>query len=192
MAESDRQRWNQKYKAREGIREPSEFLRESKSWIPPKGKALDWAGGSGRHALWLAEQGLIVTLADISEEALKIAAAEANLRGQSLQLLPIDLEQDPLVDAELLQTPWDLLLCFHYLWRPLFSQLEQRLAPGGLFLFCHPTKRNLEKNSKPSARFLLEEGEIESLLPPRMKRLRLEEKWHGNRHEVRLVARFEP
>ena len=45
--------------------------------LPMKGRALDVAGGTGRHARWLAQRGLRVTLCDISPVALAAARGSA-------------------------------------------------------------------------------------------------------------------
>jgi hypothetical protein len=41
--------------------------------------------------------------------------------------LRVDFEVEPVPPG-----PWDLILVFHYLHRPLFEQFEGLLAPGGL------------------------------------------------------------
>jgi 2-polyprenyl-3-methyl-5-hydroxy-6-metoxy-1,4-benzoquinol methylase len=41
--------------------------------LPPDAQVLDIGGGPGRYALWLAERGHRVTLADLSPELLGIA-----------------------------------------------------------------------------------------------------------------------
>jgi ubiquinone/menaquinone biosynthesis C-methylase UbiE len=49
--------------------------------LPRRGRALDVAGGTGRHALWLARRGLDTTLADVPQVALEKAAAAASEEG---------------------------------------------------------------------------------------------------------------
>lgn len=83
-----------------------------------------------------------------------------------------------------------MILSFHYLQRDLFPRFADALAPGGLLVFCQPTERNLERNPRPSARFLLKEGELAELVPEGLEILSLEEAWlEEDRHEARLVAR---
>ena len=68
-----RERWNEKYRTSpESWVEPDAFLpwafrKFIQPAFPNAGRVLDVAGGAGRHALWLAQQGWDVTLIDISE-----------------------------------------------------------------------------------------------------------------------------
>ncbi len=185
MSANDRQKWNARY--REGSHatdEPSVLLTSSAALLPSSGKAIDLAGGAGRHALWLARCGFEVTLADISEEALEIARRRASDENLSLQVRQVDLEQEPLPAG-----PWDLVIMFHYLHRPLFAALPEALAPGGMVFFVQPTVCNLERHAKPSRRFLLEEGEARRLAEG-LEVLRYEEGWLAEgRHEALLIAR---
>ena len=58
MAETDRRRWDARYRAHElGLRQPSGSLVALADLMPQGGRALDVAGGTGRHALWLARRG---------------------------------------------------------------------------------------------------------------------------------------
>ena len=85
--------------------------------------------------------------------------------------------------------PWDLILQFHYLNRRLFEAYGRLLAPGGRLVVIHPTMKNLERHPKPSARFLLEEGELAGLIPSGLEVLHLVEGWSAEgRHEAVLVA----
>lgn len=116
-----------------------------------------------------------------------LAQASELARAQGLSVSP--LERDLATDGPPEGT-WDLVFSFHYLQRDLFPAFPRLLAPGGLLLFCQPTTRNLERHPHPSARFLLEEGELAGLLPPELEVLRLEEDWlEEDRHEARVVAR---
>ena len=53
------------------------------------------------------------------------------------------------------------------------------------------TLRNLERNARPSRRFLLEEGELPGLLAP-LEILACEEDWFDGRALARAVARRAP
>ncbi len=184
MPDTDRERWNARYAERaDAIREPDGFLLEVERQLPHEGRALDLAGGTGRHALWLARRGLDVTLLDVADEALAIASARADAEGLALTCLQSDLtERAPPAG------PWDLLVSFHYLQRDLFPRFPALLAPGGLLLFAQPTVCNLERHDRPSRRFLLAEGEISDLVEG-LAVLHLDEGWSAaGRHEVRLLA----
>ncbi len=185
MEETDAERWDRKYTAR-GPRSggPAPFLLEVADELPRRGAGLDLAGGAGRNALWLARRGLQVTLCDVSRVALALAASEAEAQGLALVTDRRDLEVDPPP-----QGPWELILVHDYLNRDLFARFPDLLASEGLLVYVQPTKRNLERHTHPSARFLLEEGEL-GRLARSLDVLRLEEGWTSSgRHEARLLAR---
>jgi tellurite methyltransferase len=184
MSSSEKERWDTRYREGAGATEPSAFLLSLAGVLPRRGRALDLAGGRGRHAIWLAGRGLDVTLADISEVGVELARAAAEQTGVALRTVTLDLEVDPPPPG-----PWDLIVCFHYLHRPIFQALPGLLGPGGLFVFCQPTRKNLERHPRPGADFLLDEGELPGLLLE-MDVLRYEEGWlEEGRHEARVVAR---
>ncbi|MFE8595976.1 class I SAM-dependent methyltransferase [Archangium violaceum] len=184
MSEEDRQRWNTRYREQQGTREPSVFLRSLADQLPGRGRALEVAGGAGHDAVWLASRGLDVTLTDVSDVALERAAENARAAGVPLRLQRLDVETEPLPPG-----PFDLVLCQNFLWRPLFAEVSKVLAPGGLFIFAQPTRSNLQRHVHPSARFLLEDGELPGLLQG-LEIVSYTEGWTGEgRHEARLVAR---
>ncbi|MGE0608095.1 MAG: class I SAM-dependent methyltransferase [Pirellulales bacterium] len=143
---------------REVARTPEPFLLSLDGQLPRQGRALDIAGGTGRNALWLARRGLEVTLADISETALRLAVDEALKRGLPLTTRSADLEVDPLPAG-----PWDLIVSCHFLWRPMYAAALEQLAPGGRLAVVQPTQSNLERHASPSQRFLLANGELPGL-----------------------------
>lgn len=184
MSEEDRQRWNMRYSEQQGTREPSPFLRALADRLPSTGRALDVAGGAGHDALWLARRGLDVTLTDVSDVAIERAAETAREAGVPLWCQRLDVETEPLPPG-----PFDIVLCLNFLWRPLFAGVSKVLAPGGLLVFAQPTRSNLQRNAHPSARFLLEDGELPGLLQG-LEIVSYTEGWTDDgRHEARLVAR---
>jgi SAM-dependent methyltransferase len=184
MSDTERTKWNARYAAEGASRDPSRLITELDDLLPRRGRALDLAGGGGRHAIWLAKRGLDVTLADIAEEGLAIARAAADDAGVPLSTIALDLETDPLPEGF-----WDLILTFHYLHRPLFETVPRALVPGGFFVVVHPTRSNLARHPKPGPAFLLEDGEIRGLAG-HLEIVRCEEGWlTEGRHEARLVAR---
>lgn len=187
MSDDDRARWDARWSGRSEPGEPSALVTSLEALLPQRGRALDVAGGAGRHALWLARRGLDVSLADVSEVALGIARAAAGREGLPLRTIAVDLESEPLPEG-----PWDLILCFHYLERRLYADFVRALAPGGVVLVVHPTRSNLLRHERPSARFLLEDGELLSHFDGsrELEVLRHEEGWLAEgRHEALLLAR---
>lgn len=185
MSEFDRQKWNARYReGRHASDEPSILLTEAEAYLPGRGTALDLAGGGGRHAIWLAKRGLDVTLADVSEEGLKVAERRAAEQDVSLRLARVDLQTDPIPAG-----PWNLIVMLHYLHRPLFSAIPRALAPGGILFFVQPTARNLERHAKPPRPFLLDEGEAPRLIQG-LEILHYQEGWLAEgRHDALVIAR---
>ena len=183
MSELDREKWDSRYSQDSAPEEPSRLLLELADYLPNSGRALDLAGGGGRHAIWLAKRGLHVTLADISKVGLNLAKRRADRAGVEIETLTVDLEAD-----EFPSGAWDLVVSFHYLWRPLFPVFPQVLAPRGILLFAQPTRKNLERHVKPPAQFLLEDGEL-PLLVNGLEVLHYEEGWLSeDRHEAVVVC----
>jgi SAM-dependent methyltransferase len=184
VPESDREKWNARFREQRELSPPSPFLLELGPLLPRRGRALDVAGGAGRHAIWLARRGLEVTLVDISDVALEIAQRQAEAAGVALRTSRADLEVDPLPAG-----PWELIACVNYLQRSLFPPLVTGLSPGGLLVMEHPTRSNLARNPHPPAPRLLEDGELPALVVG-LEIVRYEERWfETGRHEARLVAR---
>lgn len=188
MADADRERWDARWreKSADVLAEPAAFVTGLAPWLPARGRALDVAGGAGRNALWLARRGLDVTLVDISPVACDLARAAAAHAGVALTCVALDLERDDPPAG-----PWDLVLVHHHLDRALLPRLAAALAPGGLLAFAQPTRRNLERHEHPSARFLLEEGELARLAAGLgLELLVCDEGWRSeSRHEAWLLAR---
>jgi tellurite methyltransferase len=184
MARDDREYWDGRYLAEAAVPAPATFVTGLEDVLPRGGRALDVAGGSGRHALWMARRGLDVTLVDLSPVALELAAREASRRGLAVATIQADLEREPLPAG-----PWDVVLCVAFLHRLLFPALAAALAPAGILAVEHPTRTNLTRHPRPGPAHLLEDGELPTLVRG-LEVVRYEEGWDDRgRHEARLVAR---
>lgn len=182
---TDRERWNERWADLQIDDEPQPpgVLREAAALLPPPGRAIDLAGGVGDGALWLAQRGWEVTLVDVADVALDRAQERATSLGLALSTERVDLERQPPPDG-----PWDLILVSHYLHRPLLARLPERLTPDGIVVVGIATVTNLDRHAKPSARFLLDDGELPELLPG-ISTIRHLENWSPwGVHESRLVA----
>jgi len=102
-------------------------------------RVLDAGCAAGEHALWLFEQGALVTAIDISEPMLHLARTRLEHRAV---VLAADIGQPlPFRDAS-----FDLIfssLTLHYVadWEPMLAQFVRVLRPGGSFVFSthHPS-----------------------------------------------------
>jgi tellurite methyltransferase len=180
---ADRDHWNRRYAEQTWRDDPSPWIVANAELLPETGSALDVAGGTGRNAIWLAQRGWCVTIADVSDVALDIAIERADALRVSLRTHPTDLSTDSLPDG-----PWDLLILFHYLDRALFPDLAAALRPGGMLVGALATIRNLERNERPPSPYLLEETELPGMLAG-LELIRYEEGWRDDRHDARFVGR---
>ncbi len=164
--------------------EPSAFVRvELAPLLGQPGRALDLAGGAGRHSIWLAERGWDATMVDTSEVAIDIARDRAAEAGVGLDLIHADLAAENLPAG-----PWDVVLMIHYLQRDLFPQVIERMSDNGLLAFSVATVRNIERHERPALPYLLDEGEAPSLAEG-LRIVHYAEGWSiEDRHEARLVA----
>lgn len=185
MPDFDRNKWNAKYSNPDfAPREPSAVLLSLAEYLPKQGKAIDVAGGAGRHGIWLAQRGLDVTIADVSAVGLAQAEQRASELGVRVHAHCTDLRENPFPPG-----PWDLILSVRYLQRLLFKIFPQVLAPGGTLVVIQPTKTNLERHEKPPADFLLDDGELPGLIQG-LRIIHQEEGWLADgRHDAVVVAR---
>ena len=143
---------------------PAQFLVQQLHRLP-KGKVLDVASGSGRHALFLASLGYQVEAVDRDEQALAQLSADARVRrlaGIGSRLL--DLEPPP-QELNLGHEAYDAILVFFYLNRPLFPYLIDALKPGGVLLYETFTVDNHVQHRHPKRReFCLAHSELLSLI----------------------------
>lgn len=107
-------------------------------------RALDLAGGEGRNAIWLAEQGYQVELVEFSPVALDKARRIADKRGVTLTTTLADVTGQ--VNAE----PADLVLvCFLQLEKPALAaalaNAARLVATGGVLLVIAYERDNLER-----------------------------------------------
>lgn len=138
-----------------GIGAPSTWLQRWAHLLPECGTALDLACGSGRHLRWLAARGLRPTGVDRDAEALG-ASADLAQAGVAT-LVPADVER---AAWPLPGQTFDVVVVTHYLWRPLWPQILDSLAPGGVLLYetFADGNQTVGKPSRPD--FLLQPGEL--------------------------------
>lgn len=184
MTTSDADRWNAKYAAAEPrpTANPHALIVEVASlWDP--GRWLDIACGLGADLLHAAEHGFIAAGVDVSSVAVQAVESRAAARGLFVDVAVLDVTSEAIPAG-----PWNVISCVHYLDRPLLGRLAESLAPGGHLVAAIATRTNLETHERPSARFLLEPGELSSLVPE-LTVVRFDEAWRSNgAHEAWLIA----
>lgn len=130
-----------------------EFLSEQ-----PAGKALDVAGGVGRHAIWLAERGWQVRLLDISEVAME--QTKENMKTVQPGLISTEVV-DLSTGQNLGHEQYDLIMVFFFLQRDLFPAFMAALKPGGYLVYKTYTTEQRRFAGGPShPMFLLERNEL--------------------------------
>lgn len=143
----DRTYWNERYRD-ETFRLPAEPSRPLRAFADslPDGRALDVATGTGRNALFLAEQGYEVDAVDVSGVALAQArdrAAERAPEGH-VNWIQTDLDTYCLPEAA-----YDVVAVSFYSALDLLPDLKEALAPGGVLCYEHHL-RSPEADRGPS------------------------------------------
>ena len=185
--ETSESRWDSRYRENPVLKDPSLFLCEHYKHFPPAGTVVDVAGGNGQNAIWLANHGFSTTLLDVSSVALTQAQEHAKKKKVAIECQQHDLEKQSMPKGR----KWDGVFLQLFLDRALVRTIPESLNLGGVFLFAHPTQTNLEKHEHPSKRFLLEDGEIHTLVDQlqSMRIIHIDEAWRSSgRHEAWLIA----
>ncbi|MCB9451073.1 MAG: methyltransferase domain-containing protein [Anaerolineaceae bacterium] len=119
-------------------------------------RALDVAGGLGQNGLWLAEQGYVVDVLDISRVALTRAQDEVNRRHlRRVNLLRADLD-----NADIPANTYAVLCVCFYLNRSLLSKLRACVVSGGRAVYVAHNRRYLRVKPDANPDYLLEVGEL--------------------------------
>jgi len=163
-SDDERERWNQKYREASGAGTwtvPHPFLAQAFSkyilpLFPCGASALDLAGGAGRHAIWLAQQGWEVTLIDISETGVEQARQNAGPLASHIHFVVDDLTR-----FKASQTQFEVVMAFFYLERKIFSEMVKVVRPGGLLVYKTHTLAQAKMTGGPkNPAHLLEPGEL--------------------------------
>jgi SAM-dependent methyltransferase len=124
--------WEEMYRSgqRGAEDQPTRLLLETVPHLKP-GKAVDLACGTGRNALFLAEQAWTVTAVDGSARAIQILEQRAAERGLSVSCAVADLSSP---DFSLPNTTFDLIVIAYYLQRDLFAKVAPALRAAGTII----------------------------------------------------------
>jgi SAM-dependent methyltransferase len=145
------------------VNDPTLWLTKQRSLLPYGGDALDLACGSGRHAIWMAEQGFRTLAVDRDVIVIDGLSQEAARRGLSIQTQVVDLENG---EPFLAPDSFDLIVVVHYLHRPLFPSLVSAIREGGVLVYETFTRAQAARGKPTNPAFLLEPGELSTLVQP--------------------------
>jgi SAM-dependent methyltransferase len=165
-SEDQRARWDSKYEqGLPSLTEPDPFFisayeRFVTPSLPKPGKALDLAGGLGRHALWLASRSWQVTVVELSDVAI------GKLRQAALELnVNVDLFAGDAAEYKLEPAQFDLIVLFYHLDRSLFSRIVSALKPGGLLICKMSLRWDSGESLATASTNPLHRNELPSLIP---------------------------
>ncbi len=184
--ESDRERWDRKYAARDSPPrfQPDPLLVESRHLLTG-GRALDVACGLGANAMYLASCGYEVDAVDVSSVALSRARAEAVRRGLSVNWIQAEVDRWPFPAQH-----YDLVIVFFYLNRQIMPKLAASLRPLGLLFQANHNQRFLEVRPGFNPDYLLETGELKTwALNAGLTVLNYADNAPGQTHCSQLIAR---
>jgi tellurite methyltransferase len=149
--------WDERYKGRDNIiKEPVPLLADFAPRLKP-GRALDLASGTGRHAIFLAEQGWQVTAVDGSSVGIELAKETARARNVEVDWVIANLERR---EFEIEPEGYDLIGVFYYLQRDLFPQIRAGVRRGGVFIATIQMIDDSPDVKPMNPSFLLQPGEL--------------------------------
>ncbi len=141
----DRNDWDERYREKELLwtAEPNRFVVDAVEGLAP-GTALDLAGGEGRNAVWLAEQGWEVTVLEWSGVAIGKGRELAARRGVVVTFAEQDLfEWSP-------ERRFDLVLLVYFQVSDpgrsrVWASAADAVAPDGRLVVIGHDSRNLDE-----------------------------------------------
>lgn len=148
--------------------EPSEWIVRFAGRVPPAGRVLDVAAGSGRHTRFFLDRGHPVTAIDRDTTGL------ADVRDDpAIEVVELDLETGaawPFAGRQ-----FEAVVVTNYLHRPILSDVVAAVAPGGALLY-ETFARGQERFGRPhNPDFLLEPGELLDAARPTLRVLAYED-----------------
>jgi rhodanese-related sulfurtransferase len=142
---------------------PSSWLLESADLLPRGGDAIDLACGRGRHALLLAAAGFRVRAIDRDPGRIEFLREAAGRLHLDVTAQVIDLEAGA---VDLGEDAADLIVCVHYLHRPLFPAIVRALRRSGILLYETFTVEQAARGGPTNPDFLLRHDELPRLVAP--------------------------
>jgi SAM-dependent methyltransferase len=130
--ESDQLKWDERYllKPDADLLQPDSFMLRNLDFLEGK-TVLDIAGGHGRNAFFLSQNGYDLTVADISSVGLNRLIIRAKKLDFKIKIIEMDLDEP----SGLTET-YDIIICINF--RPnekLLLHIPDLLKAGGVFLW---------------------------------------------------------
>jgi tellurite methyltransferase len=138
-----------------------QYLKQLKSLSTDKqATVLDLACGSGRNGLYLIENDIPVTFADVNSAAIEQVQQLASMANNTQQadFWSIDFEQEGA--SPLAGKSFAAILVFRYLHRPLFEQIKHAILPNGMIIYETFTTAQAQFGRPKNPDFLLKSGEL--------------------------------
>lgn len=146
----DNTAWVKKYETENYVytKDVNQFVVEFCQGLKP-GTAIDVAGGEGRNAVWLAEQGWTVEVIDFAPNALAKAKALAEERGVAERVY---LTEASALNFEAKLAPVDLaVVAYLHIYSHQFAEAMAKtvaaLKPGGYLMGVWHALENIQHNS---------------------------------------------
>lgn len=181
--------WDERYrKGEHSPVEPHQLLVRALQSLAP-GKALDIACGAGRHAIYLAAAGWIVTAVDSSQVGIEVTRQRAAERGITIETVTADLEKG---EFTIQPDAYDLICVFYYLQRDLFPRLKAGLKTGGTLVAAIHTVDDDPEARPMNPEFLLAGEELKFTFAGWNVGYYHEGRWDGGDHKHRdaeIIAR---
>lgn len=120
-----------------------------RTYLPSKGRVLDLGGGPGRYAIWLAQRGYRVVLADISPAMLDLARERIAAAGPAVSAnIEAVIEGDACDLPMFSHAEFDAVLClgpFYHLPEAADrsragGELKRLVKPGGMLAVMHMSR----------------------------------------------------
>ena len=176
--DSDRTKWDAKYRSADSDGAASALVKRFAVWAR-RGRALDIAAGSGRHAVLLADLGFTVDAVDISGTGLGKIQEHVNIHRTCSDLDTYDIAP----------ATYDLIVNTNFLLRRLFPLIVEGLRPGGILIFETFLEGHTPPDGIPHRRdYLLRRNELlRAFLPLQIVYYH---EWceHASADEMRLAA----
>lgn len=139
----------------------SKYIKQLESLSTDKqAPILDLACGSGRNGLYLIENGIPVTFADVNSVAIEQVRELASMANnpQQASFWSVDFEQEGV--TPLAGKYFAAIMVFRYLHRSLFEQIKQAILPEGIIIYETFTTAQAQFGRPKNPDFLLKSGEL--------------------------------